>query len=152
MLVAGPIAREMVASFEAFWCIARRAVAALHDVPPHIGLSADEREPMPAPRLTRAEQILDLSAQADNPALIERRLVRLAFDVGRVDYVADLPNKGFEKNSQAERDLSTRLQALLRSADDRILLQTPYLVLSRNAQKLFREMQGAEKPPRIKVL
>jgi putative cardiolipin synthase len=152
VLAAGPVAKEMRASFEAFWAHPQSVpVAGLRDVRRWIGDGADDMGPMPAPRLTRAEQILDLSAQADNAALIERRLVQPALEVGRVDYISDLPNKTFERNTDAERNLTQSLQQLLRGAKHRIVLQTPYLVISRSARELFRELKQRPQPPQVIV-
>jgi putative cardiolipin synthase len=149
VLAAGPVAATMRESFEAFWTHPRSVpVAGLRDVRRWVG---DRSEPIAAPRLTRAQQILDLSAQAENAVLIEQRFGPRVRQVGRVDYISDLPNKPFERNSAAERDLTASLQAMLRRADERIVLQTPYLVLSRGAQKLFRELQARPTPPRITV-
>jgi putative cardiolipin synthase len=152
VLAAGPVAERMRDSFDAFWKHPRSVpIAGLRDVRRWIGEHPGEAEPLAAPRLTRAEQILDLSAQAENARLIERRFGPLARHVGRVDYISDLPNKAFERNTAAERDLTASLQAMLRRADQRIVLQTPYLVLSRNAQRLFRELQARPTPPVIIV-
>lgn len=152
VLAAGPVAQRMLESFDAFWRHERSVpVAALRDVRGWIGADAEAMGDVPAVRLTRAEQILDLSAQADNATLIDRRYAQFARAVGRVDYISDLPNKAFERNSAVERDLTDRLQALLRAADQRIVLQTPYLVLSRSAQKLFRELQARPTPPLVIV-
>jgi phosphatidylserine/phosphatidylglycerophosphate/cardiolipin synthase-like enzyme len=152
VLAAGPVARQMHASFEAFWRHRRSVpVAALRDVRRWIGRHRDEAVPLAPPRLSRADRILELSAQAGNRVLIERRLMARVREVGRVDYVSDLPNKPFERNSAAERDLTASLQGLLRRADHRIVLQTPYLVLSSSAQRLFRELQARPQPPAITV-
>jgi phosphatidylserine/phosphatidylglycerophosphate/cardiolipin synthase-like enzyme len=152
VLVAGPVAKDMRRSFDAFWAHPKSVpVAGLRDVRKWIGEGADDLGPMPAPKLTRAVQILDLSAQADNAALVQARLASHALDVGRVEYVSDLPNKPFERNVPAERNLTANLQQLLRESKDRILLQTPYLVLSDSAQKLFRSLQARADPPRIIV-
>jgi putative cardiolipin synthase len=152
VLAAGPVAEKMRASFDAFWKHPRSVpIAGLRDVRRFIGADQGDPEPLAAPKLTRAEQILDLSAQADNARLVERRFGPLARTVGRVDYISDLPNKAFERNTVAERDLTANLQAMLRRADQRIVLQTPYLVLSRNAQRLFRELQARPTPPVIIV-
>ena len=149
VLAAGPVAGRMHASFEAFWSDRRSVpVAALRDVRRWVGERGD---PIAALRLTRAEQILDLSAQAENAALIEQRLGSKVRSVGRVDYISDLPSKGSGTDAAAHRDLTSSLQAMLRGADQRIVLQTPYLVLSRGAQKLFRELQARPHPPRIIV-
>ena len=152
ILVAGPAATQMRSSFDAFWAHERSVpVAALRDVRRWAERAEGAIEPMAAPRLTNAQRILDLSAQADSTALIDRRFGPDVFDVGEVEYVSDLPNKAFERNTDAERDLTERLQALFLRADDRILLQTPYLVFSRTAQKRFRELQARERPPRVIV-
>lgn len=152
VFAAGPVARQMLESFDAFWRHERSVpVAALRDVRRWIGIDGDAMGETPAPRLTRADQILDLSAQADNATLVERRYALRARTVGRVEYISDLPNKAFERNSKSERDLTDSLQALLRGADQRIVLQTPYLVLSRSAQKLFRELQARPLPPVVWV-
>ena len=152
ILVAGPVARDMRRSFDAFWTHPQSVpVAGLRDVRRYVGEGAEDLGTMEAPRLTRAEQILDISAQADNPALVQARLAARALAVQRVEYVSDLPNKPFERNTPAELDLTANLQRLLRGARERIVLQTPYLVLSRGAQKLFRELQARPEPPHIVV-
>jgi putative cardiolipin synthase len=152
VLAAGPVAREMRRSFDAFWVHPQSVpVAGLRDVRRFVGEGADDLGTMEAPRLTRAEQILDLSAQADNPVLVHARLASRALTVQRVEYVSDLPNKPFERNTQFERDLTANLQQLLRGARRRIVLQTPYLVLSRGAQRLFRDLQARPEPPAITI-
>ena len=152
ILVAGPAATQMRASFDTFWQHERSVpVAALRDVRRWVERAEGEVEPMAAPRLANAQRILDLSAQADNSALIGIRFGDDVFDVGEVEYVSDLPNKRFERNTEAKRELSERLQALFLRADERIVLQTPYLVFSRPAQKRFRELHAREHPPRVIV-
>lgn len=151
-LAAGPVAERMRASFEEFWRHRKTVpVAALRDVRRWIGRDGDAEEALPAPRLTRAEQILDLSAQADNAAVIERRLVALARDVGRVDYISDVPNKRFVRDLPARRDLTESLQRLLRGAQRRVVMQTPYLIISRRARRVFRELQARPQPPQVIV-
>lgn len=92
-----------------------------------------------------------MSAQADNVAVVQRRLARRALPASRVDYVSDLPGKRFARDMDARRDLTGKLQALLLGAQQRVLLQTPYLVMSRNARDLFRELQDRPEPPTITV-
>lgn len=151
ILVAGPAATQMQASFDAFWTHERSVpIAALRDVRRWVERSEGDVPPTEAPRLTDAARILDLSAQADNAALVRARIAPV-YDVGEVEYVSDLPNKAFERNTDAERDLTRRLQDLFLRADERILLQTPYLVFSRAAQDHFRDLQEREAPPRVIV-
>ena len=152
VLAAGPVARRMRASFEEFWKHRKTVpVAALRDVRRWIGPQAHASIDLPEPQLSRSEQILKITAQAEDPAQIDSRLVRRARTVGRVEYVSDVPNKPFVRDRPARRDLSRQLQKLLQDAEHEVLLQTPYLVFSRSAQRTFRELQQRADPPTVIV-
>jgi putative cardiolipin synthase len=152
ILVAGPVAQRMQASFEEFWVHRKTVpVAALRDVRRWIGPDATSGEVLDAPRLTRAEQILELSHRADDVAAIQTELMPRVRQVGRVDFISDVPNKPFERDLPARRDLSRQLQGLLQQAEREVLLQTPYLVFSRRAGKTFRALQARANPPDVIV-
>ena len=55
-----------------------------------------------------------------------------------VEYIADQPSKTLDHSRDNRKALSSELQTLFNSAEDRILLQTPYLVFSKAAQASFR--------------
>ncbi len=149
ILLAGPVVAVMGRSFDAFWQHRLSVpVAALRDVR---GLLGPDGEPPQALPLTRAERMLDISAMADSTVVVERRLVAPMHAVGRVDFWSDLPNKPFERNTPEERDVGRRLRSLLAGAEREVLLQTPYLVLSRQAQDQFRALRARESPPVIIV-
>jgi phosphatidylserine/phosphatidylglycerophosphate/cardiolipin synthase-like enzyme len=95
--------------------------------------------------------MLDISAQSDSASVVQRRLIERLRPVDGVAFYSDLPNKPFERNTPAERNLGKQLSALVRGAKKSILLQTPYLVLSRTAQKQFRQLQEREQPPTVVV-
>ena len=149
ILLAGPVVAAMDRSFEVFWKH-RLSVpaAALRDVRGRLGPGGATPQPV---RLTRAERMLDISAMADSAVVVQRRLVAPMHAVGRVDFWSDLPNKPFERNTPEERDVGRRLRTLLAGAEREVLLQTPYLVLSRQAQDQFRALRERESPPAIIV-
>lgn len=155
ILVAGPAAAQMQESFNLFWRH-RRAVpaAALHDVRRRLrGLERGDTiapEALIAPA-HRPERVAAISAAADDPHVIDQRLVAHTQAVGEVDFISDLPNKTLERNDPSERNLSAELLALFDGAEDRIVLQTPYLVFSRTAQRSLRALQQREHPPQILV-
>jgi cardiolipin synthase C len=153
VLVAGPAAADMQASFERFWRHPLSVpVAALRDVRRQRARGEALQGPvLDPPPLARADQMLFLSAQADSPALIERRLAGAMHTVGAVAYLSDRPNKRSEPRSPERADVSRRLHRLLAGAESSVLLQTPYLVLSNPAQTLFRELRRRPKPPVITV-
>jgi len=75
--------------------------------------------------------------------------------VASVQYVADLPRKHRrERASQpanGQHVTEPQLDSLIASAQTEVLLQTPYLVLSKPAQQLFRDLRKREHAPRVVV-
>ena len=144
--------QAMGENFDAFWTFARsRRAEDLSDVakrllraggvPPHRLLAADrERSP-------RVQAMARLAA--DGPAVAEH-LQPLGLDVGRVDFFADLPDKHGGELA-AHEDASIAMRDLVAGTHDELVMQTPYLVLSRPARKLFRELRKREKKPVIWV-
>jgi len=148
VLVAGPVARDMGANFDAFWDDPRA-------VPPSrlgdVG-QALLREGVPAlapPDYERPQRVAEVSREANDPGAIGK-LAAAALPVGRVGYIADLPEKHHGPDS-GHGAATQELRALIESAREEVLLQTPYLVLSDAAQALFRDLRRRPEPPRVIV-
>lgn len=149
ILVAGPVSVEMKANFEAFWH-ARRSVpvAQLKDVARH--LLREGAPPIPHPPFAAPRRVEAISRDADDPLLVNERLVAAALPVGEVAFIADPPDK--HRRSYEDIAPSTvELRALIESAEREVLLQTPYLVLSRPAQALFEALHERPDGPRVVV-
>ena len=73
-----------------------------------------------------------------------------ALPVGAVDYVSDSPSK-HEGDIEDHTGASHSLRGLIESARHEVLLQTPYLVLSKPAQDMFRQLHERPDPPRVIV-
>lgn len=152
LLVAGPAARDMRDEFDLFWR-AERSVPAeqLVDVaerwrrdggaPPG---RLDFRLQLEEGRLGTMRQ-----AAADDAAL-RAGLRESTFAVGAVRFIADLPEK-HEDGAAARRDASEAMRGIIAGAREDVLLQTPYLVMSRPARRLFQELQEREDPPTVRV-
>ncbi|HVR81546.1 MAG TPA: phospholipase D family protein [Luteimonas sp.] len=146
VLVAGPVVRSMAENFDTFWND-RRSVPAerLADVG---GLLLREGVPELAhATFERPQRVAAMSRDADDPALLEK-LSDAALPVSTVEFIADLPQKHRRSNEQPA-PASTGLRALIESAHDEVLLQTPYLVLSEPAQQMFRALRRRQDPPRV---
>jgi putative cardiolipin synthase len=149
ILVAGPAAVAMTANFDAFWQDERTLQPAeLSDV---ASLLIRDKGPVATlampPRNARVEA---MARAAADPAAVYARLAPYRVDVGRVDYVGDLPSK-HDAAAAAHSDASHQMRDIIAGTRDELLLQTPYLVLSRPARQLFREMQARDEPPRVRV-
>ena len=149
ILVAGPVATEITANFDAFWNDQRtlRPVE-LSDV---ATLLIRGKGPVPTLAMpARSPRVEAMARAAADPAGVFARLAPYRDDVGQVDYIGDLPSKhdaAAARHSQA----SQAMRGIVGGAREELLLQTPYLVMSRPARQLFREMQLRPDPPRILV-
>lgn len=148
VIVAGPAAATMETQFDRYWND-RRSVPVQHlsDV---ASLIARDGVPALQPaHFDQPERVRSAGVQADDAAFVHERIAAHALRVGEVDYISDLPGK-----PGSERDLSpasVALRELITGAKDRVLLQTPYLVLSKPAQRLFRELHQRAHAPRVIV-
>lgn len=161
LLLAGPVVADMAANFEAFWVSGRSVPAEqLGDVARYLR----EHGPPPAPHhvFHNPARVRALLAEVADDAVLRTRFVAPALPVQGVKFLADLPAK-HGRDTAAELvdatavagnpspDTSHGLRGLIAGADREILLQTPYLVLSKPAQALFRELQQRPQPPRVLV-
>ena len=150
VIIAGPATRAMAANFELFWQAYRsRPVERLNDVGRlllHGGVPD-----MPASVPARPARVAEFLAQAEDPAQVQSRLVDTAMLVGDVHYAADLPQKHRRDQPLESTHAGAELKTLIAGARSEVLLQTPYLVLSRPAQDLFRALQERPDPPTVIV-
>lgn len=149
ILVAGPAIAEIAANFDAFWdAPLSRPLTRLVDVGRLV-----LREGVPAVQHPEPEQprrIELIGRDADDAALVRTRLVDAAIPVLSLRYIGDAPGKHAGSVPTTETP-SQMLRELIDSAEERVLLQTPYLVLSKPAQRLFSDLQQRESPPRVVV-
>ena len=149
VLVAGPVVREMERNFAEYWIDPRSVpVERLEDVAAL--LLARGVPPLPGVPALRPERVERISRAAVDPQLVHERLVSRAMPVGQVEYLADLPQKHSE-GPDGEGAGASGLAGLLAGAQERILLQTPYLVLSDSALDIFRGLRAREVPPHVVV-
>ena len=148
VLVAGPVAREMQANFESFWTSPVSVPAERLDDVGHLllreGAPAIEHAPFAAPA-----RVAQLSNEASDTARVDT-LAQAAMPVGVVHFIADVPEKHQGENDTAE-NAGQRLRDIVESAHVEVLMQTPYLVLSDEAQEMFRAMHARTDAPRVTI-
>ena len=150
VLIAGPAAADMQRNFDAFW-EARRSVPAerLNDVG---RLLLREGAPqMPPAQFRRPARVEEVKREAEDTELQRVRFAEQALPVGPVQYVADLPQKHRRSRQEHGTVAAPELRDLIVGAQKEVLLQTPYLVISKPAQEMFREMRARPSPPRVVV-
>ncbi|MCO5056252.1 phospholipase D family protein [Thermomonas sp.] len=157
LLIAGPVAASMRANFDAFWND-RRSVPAerIGDVARYLR----SHGPPPAPHhpYRRPQRVRALLADVADPLVMRMRFVDPALEVRGVRFLGDLPGKhrgedadGGAATASAATGTGDSLLGLIEGAQREILLQTPYLVLSKPAQHLFRALHRRDEPPQVLV-
>ncbi|MFC3551912.1 phospholipase D family protein [Lysobacter cavernae] len=150
LLVAGPVAHVMGADFALFWDDRRSvAVERLNDVGARLlkqGVPA-----LPPAQFERPQRAQAMRRDAGDAALVAQRLSAQALPVGAVRYISDTPEK-HRAHTVEQAQATGSLRELIESAQDEVLLQTPYLVLSKAAQDMFRQLQQRPREQRPRVI
>lgn len=150
VLVVGPVATQMRANFEAYWQAKRSIpVERLDDV-------ARLLLHQPVMRLSfhpylQPDKVARVSAQASDWQYIQQHIVQKVIPVQSVQYVADLPHKHRWSSRRVDATDTPKLDQLIGQARQEVILQTPYLVMSREAVRLFRSLHQRADPPKIIV-
>lgn len=151
VLVVGPATGEMQESFGKYWNHPTAVpLAELSDVGKAIIADSAAPESLDTIRLHDPERVLAIGERAADADWIRKTFVERAFPVARVEYFADLPNKGHERHDEYDRGLTERIASLLAKSEQRIVMQTPYLVLSKAARELFAGRR--ETHPELQIL
>ncbi len=151
VLVAGPAAAQMRDSFDAFWNYRGTvALSSLRDVATDILAVGISAPPYAAHAYRDAERVAALGRKADDTQFIQTQFVARALRVGHVDYFADAPGKPQDTDAPPENELGERIMGLVAGAHSRVVLQTPYLILSGTARDVFAKLH--KESPGLRVV
>ena len=148
LMIAGPVTRSMKRNFDAFWND-RRALppSQLGDVARVLIQNKGPPASSAKPRSARVERMI--TAAGDGGA-VYARLSPYLYAVGPIDFFGDVPGK-HDDGTKSRVDASEALLGALSATRNQLLLQTPYLVMSRQARQLFRRLHKREAPPTVIV-
>jgi phosphatidylserine/phosphatidylglycerophosphate/cardiolipin synthase-like enzyme len=152
ILVAGPVGRQMERSFGLFWHNNRSVpLTHLKDVNADILKHPFDAEPWIEPRYADPQRVARLRGEAEDPDWLATHLLDHSLNVGLVDYFYDLPSKDEAVHGPDSRELTRDLMKMLSGAHAQIVLQTPYLVLTRRAGRIFKALQKKKPPVQVIV-
>lgn len=142
VLVLGPETEEMDASFESFWLSPKTVpVQHLRDVAREL-----LREGAVAlPGYSPPHRLQPLLEAATDPLHVTAAFVESLRQVDGLQYFWDRPRKEAFPEHAPQQDITAELYEVLSSARRSIVIQSPYLVLSRRARKLFGDLR-TERP------
>lgn len=152
VIVAGPAAAQMSKSFEIFWHAPRAVpLAQLRDVNREILKYPFTSRPWSEPQFADPQRVARMRAAAEDPLFLQQQLLERSIEVGAVDYFYDLPSKDMAVHGPDSRELTRDLMRMIAGAQHQIVLQTPYLVLTRRARGIFRALHQRKPPVRVIV-
>jgi phosphatidylserine/phosphatidylglycerophosphate/cardiolipin synthase-like enzyme len=136
--VFGRVAEEMRHSFDAFWeSPITVPVEHLRDVA-EVLLNGGV-EPLNA--FEPPERLLPLMQELQDQDHIAERFVDTAYPIERLAYFSDLPRKAAPSDPSQSKAITRGLYEVLSSAQHTVVIQSPYMVLSGKARKLFGSLK-----------
>ncbi|HET8898480.1 MAG TPA: phospholipase D family protein [Rhodanobacteraceae bacterium] len=146
VVVGGPVAAEMAASFHTFWVHPRAVpLARLRDVNQRLREDGAAAPGWQTPRYAQGARVEFVLGAALDPEYIRQHFLAHVFTLGEVAYFSDLPGKRKHPGDAKVRELTDHLMHLVANTRRELVLQTPYLVISKPAQRIFRRLR-AERP------
>ena len=140
VLVVLPDAREVSKCFKIYWYSDQSIpTRELVDVSRFISRNTFSRS-MQKNRFFEYNIFNEISNKASDESLINSLFIKELIEVDRIEWIYDLPNK-VEKAPDYNSAVSKRLLGLMKGAQEEILIQSPYVVLSSDTQKAFRELK-----------
>jgi phosphatidylserine/phosphatidylglycerophosphate/cardiolipin synthase-like enzyme len=129
---------DMRESFDLFWSSPKSIkVQHLRDVAKEL-LSAPPGPPEP---FSVQPRLLGMLEQVKSEAFIQEQFIDPAFEVERLEYFSDLPRKQADPKAAPKLDITAKLNQVLVSARQSVVIQSPYMVLSRSARNLFSDLR-----------
>lgn len=151
VLVGGPAAKEMADSFLLFWNH-RRSVPLTHlrDVNRYI-VAHPAAPDWPAPTFLHPQRVYRAQQEANDPDWLRVHVLADSIQTGDVEFFSDMPAKTDKPNKKNAREFTRHVMQMVASAKSEVVLQTPYLVMSGRARKIFDKLHKQTPPPRIVV-
>lgn len=143
VLVIGRVTASIQASFDAFW---RHPLAVdlkrLKDVGVRLlTIPTQSAEQVLPPQLPRALELAVMRNRALDPVHMQQHFVSAMLRADRVEYWSDQPGKATKDDTARSAQISARIIDTLRGARRSVTVQTPYLVLSRQARRALRQLR-----------
>jgi phosphatidylserine/phosphatidylglycerophosphate/cardiolipin synthase-like enzyme len=89
--------------------------------------------------------------EADDAGWLRAHVLADSLQTGEVEFFSDLPGKTDQPHKRQARQFTAHVMQMVGAAHHEVVLQTPYLVLSRRARRMFERLHQANPPPRIVV-
>mgnify|MGYP002682137807 FL=1 len=149
--VIGPAVAAMADSFEEYWFYKRalpsdtlRDVRAVSETGAYDVLRRPED-------FNIGEFQAAVSALLQDRAYLQDAFVSPFHEALRLEYLSDAPGKNQGKWLWGGGRAARRIRELIRTADEELVMQSPYLILNYHARRMFKTLQAQQPPPKVIV-
>ena len=146
-VVVGPAATQMLNSFERFW--ASRHSVASHDLP-DVGRAIEKLKSNPIRVVGSKAWIRRISKEADGMSALRNGIATGMRLAGHTEYLSDRPGKNDSPLLTGSGRHTDQLSSRVSSAKEEIVIQSPYLILSRRGARFFRRMH--QEQPNLSIV
>ncbi|MDX1380724.1 MAG: phospholipase D family protein [Xanthomonadales bacterium] len=147
LVVYGPLAPQMAESFEWYWqSEAVVPVQYLRDVARELR----DEVPDPPPRYELKARLNPVELAAGDQEGVREKFVVPALEVNEAQYFSDMPRKANDDTAPDNTEITDAMHEVLAGARESVLIQSPYMVLSGEARRLFLELK--EDHPEVELL
>ena len=149
-LAVGKVAKSMKSSFNDFWN--SQWVVPLENLDDIAYRILNNQENISQWEAHQSTKAIQLNLRSYNYNYIKKRFVDSAILVDDLEYFSDKPEKLFVNNKESKnhyKTMSLKIKELISSANKTLLMQTPYLVLSRKAYRALKALH--KKKPNVKI-
>ncbi|MFZ0872845.1 MAG: phosphatidylserine/phosphatidylglycerophosphate/cardiolipin synthase family protein [Rhodanobacter sp.] len=151
VLVGGPAARAMADSFALFWQHKRSVpLTHLRDVDRYI-VAHPAAPDWPAPNYVHPQRVYRAEQEADDADWLRAHVLENSIRTGNVEFFSDLPAKTDKPQKRNALQFTHRVMQMVAGAKHEVVLQTPYLVMSRRAREIFEQLHEQTSAPQIVV-
>ncbi|MHC5075800.1 MAG: phospholipase D family protein [Planctomycetota bacterium] len=145
LLVIGPVVKDMYRSFELYWDSKEaKRTTELYDIA-HPALKLTEEDRADLFESSQLSKLRRVSQEADSYSIMEKRDTLELYEVDRVEYTADWPDKRGRNQNSEEWNSTSRLGEIILEAQESVQLETPYLVQDFRGIRTFKRFKK-EKP------
>jgi len=147
VIVFGREAASMRESFDWFWDSPKTVpVQHLRDVAGELLAGTS----MPSADYVAPARLSPVLQEAATPSRMRELFVDTAFEVERLRYFSDQPRKLAEERPDDYDDVTETLYTIVRSARSHVLVQSPYMVLSKRVRRVFEDLR--EERPDVELV
>jgi phosphatidylserine/phosphatidylglycerophosphate/cardiolipin synthase-like enzyme len=151
VLITGPVVKQMTDSFVDYWAFKLSVPStSMKDVEAAISTGGID-----VPEVAKNYQVpaifKDLSDCADNQACMASRFFGHSHPISDVQFLADGPGKAEKLGEYEVSAVTNEFVNRIKNSEESMMLQSPYLVVSKTGVKMFRDVLKERPQLEIKV-